>query len=187
MLILMRQWREGETMLTAYAICSLVKLLLDSPLNELIPLKQNAKGALSLETSSEAQWGRKCLVWLLAPNIGYSQWLLKMMCETVHDLPCAPAPGEAGQVGISYHHRQRGSLFDWDDFSPMHLLPVQQSCLSARTFPAPAYWETPSPLSLCQPFPSSHTLRAFLLHSQGFCRAVCSGIAWSTSGILGLW
>lgn len=94
-------------------------------MNEQIPLKQKAKEALSLEASSEAQWGRKCLLWLLAPNADYSQWLLKAMCETVHVLPCAPALGEAGVVGISYYHRQRGSSFVWEDFSPMHLLPVQ--------------------------------------------------------------
>lgn len=49
-------------------------------------LKQNAEGALSLATSSEAQWGRKYLVCLLVPNADYSQWLLKVMCETVHVL-----------------------------------------------------------------------------------------------------
>lgn len=173
----MRQWREGETTLTVYAVCPLAKLLLDSLLNKPIHLKQNAEGALSLENSSEAQWGRKCLIWLLTPNADYSQWLLKVMCETVHVLSCAPALGEAEEVGIGYHHRQGGSLFDWDDFSSMHLLPVQQSGLSAHTLAASAYWKTPSPHSLCQPSPSSHTLAAFLLQGQGFCRVVCSGIA----------
>lgn len=74
-------------------------------------------------------------------------------------------------------------------FYPNASTPCPAPCLSAHILAAPAHWKTPSPLSLCQPFPfpSSHTLAAFLLHSQGFCRVVCSGIAWSTSGILGLW
>lgn len=68
---------------------------------------------------------------------------------------------------------------------PIASTPVPSPCPAALAH-SPSSLELPSPLSSCQLSPSRHTLTVSLFYGQGFCRAMCSGVAWVSSGMSGL-
>lgn len=103
----------------------------------------------------------------------------------VHALPCAPALGAAGEVGISYHYSREEAyliemiltqcIYSLSSSLVSQLTPLQPQ-LTGRHLPFSPSASHSHPVTPWQPS-----------YFTGFSRVVCSGIAWGTSGILRLW